>query len=152
LIRVDLSLPRSAPGINHSAAGLDPSDTLIRIDRVGFIGLDRTRLRRARTDAIDPKESLTWVDRNGGRRLIPVIAPTQSKCLRRVGGQRFLGYGPIGSGASVRHTLRLPFSQIDTGQSFCFPHDSNSGRLYRFVPIVQICRGSHNEVEKFEGR
>ena len=58
LIRVDLSLPRSAPGINHSAAGLDPSDTLIRIDRVGFIGLDRTRLRRARTDAIDPKESL----------------------------------------------------------------------------------------------
>jgi hypothetical protein len=34
-------------------------------------------------------------DRNGGQRLIPVIAPTQSKCLRRVGGQRF--YNRAGS-------------------------------------------------------
>jgi hypothetical protein len=42
----------------------------------------------------------------------------------------------FGSGSSVRHTLRLPFSQIDPGQSFCLPHDSNSGQSYRFAPIV----------------
>ena len=55
----------------------------------------------------------------------------------------------FGSGASVRHTLRLPFSH--RVKASVFRMTAIRVNCIGSCPLCKICRGSHNEVEKFEG-
>ena len=57
----------------------------------------------------------------------------------------------FGSGASVRHAYAYPLARSIRVKASVFRMTAIRVNCIGSCPLCKICRGSHNEVEKFEG-